>query len=356
MRIGIDARELGGRPTGVGRYLRSLIGEWAADERSPHEFVLYTPAALDLPLDGRRFPSRLVKGGSGTWWEQVRLPLAAMRDHLDVFFSPAYTAPLRLNVPFVVTIHDISFHAHPEWFRLREGARRRWLTKRAARHARSIIAVSAFTKRELVERLGINESRIKVVYSGIAPGASGNSQSPTSVLYVGSIFNRRHVTDLIRAFAVLARRVPHVTLDIVGDNRSYPREDVERTIAAEGVHGQARWHSYASDADLARLYANARAFAFLSEYEGFGMTPLEALAAGVPPLVADTPIARESCGDAAAYVPIGDLPATTAALERLLFDDDARRRILSAAPSVLSRYEWSLAARQTMDILEAARG
>ncbi len=69
------------------------------------------------------------------------------------------------------------------------------------------------------------------------------------------------------------------------------------------------------------MYASARAFAFLSEYEGLGLTPLEALACGVPSVLLDTPIARESCGDAALYVPKGDIPATAAALERLLFDD-----------------------------------
>ncbi len=360
MRIGIDARELCGRATGVGRYLRSLIAQWSADDRSPHEFVLYTPGPLDMPLDQRRFPTRLVNGGSGTWWEQVRLPMVAKRDHLDVFFAPAYTAPIRLKVPVVVTIHDVSFHAHPEWFRVREGVRRRWFTRRAAEHARAIVAVSEFTKHELMERLAVSESRIHVVYAGIdrvvsthAPASGGEPLA--SVLYVGSIFNRRHLLDLIRAFGTLARRAPDATLDLVGDNRSHPHIDVERAIAAEGLAGRARWHAYVSDAELGRLYAQAGAFAFLSEYEGFGMTPLEALAAGIPPVVADTPVARESCGDAALYVPVGNLPAVTAALERLLFDGEMRSRVLAAAPAVLARYRWSRAARQTLDVLEGAR-
>jgi glycosyltransferase involved in cell wall biosynthesis len=109
-----------------------------------------------------------------------------------------------------------------------------------------------------------------------------------------------------------------------------------------------------SDEQLGTLYAEARAFAFLSEYEGLGLTPLEALAAGVPPILLDTPIARESCGDAAIYVPVSDLPATTRALESLLFDETVRQRILGAAPAELAKYSWPRAARETLAVLEAA--
>src|SRR5436305_5667438 len=99
MRIGIDARELGGRATGVGRYLGGLLREWAADRRTrAHEFVLYAAEPIGMSLDARRFATRTVPGGGGTWWEQMQLPRAAAADHLDVWFAPAYTAPLRLAI------------------------------------------------------------------------------------------------------------------------------------------------------------------------------------------------------------------------------------------------------------------
>jgi alpha-1,3-rhamnosyl/mannosyltransferase len=168
---------------------------------------------------------------------------------------------------------------------------------------------------------------------------------------VGTILNRRRVPDLIRAFAPIARTHPDVTLDLVGDNRSNPREDIRRTIEAEGLQTIAQWHEYVTEEQLRALYAHARAFAFLSEYEGLGLTPLEALAAGVPAVLLDTPVARESCGDAALYVPPDDLPAVTRALEALLFDETTRARLLSAAPAVIAKYDWSRAARETLDVL-----
>lgn len=384
MRIGVDARELAGRATGVGRYLGGLLQQWSAspDVLGRHEFVLFAAGRIPLALDARRFPARIIEGSGGTWWEQVRLPRAVGADHLDVWFSPAYTAPLATSLPTVVAIHDVSFAAHPEWFRFREGVRRRWLTRRSAEQARAVITISEFSRRQLVEQLDVPDGKIHVIPPGLTTGGGHQSPRPTPssastlrmsaspqapapspqssvpsphrVLYVGSIFNRRHVIDLIRAFAPIARAHAGVSLDLVGDNRSYPREDVSGAIAREGVQAQIRWHEYATEEQLRALYAQARAFAFLSEYEGLGLTPLEALASGAPPVLLDTPVARESCGDAAIYVPLNDLRGVTHALESALFDEALRTRVLAAAPASLARYSWPRAARDTLTVLERA--
>jgi glycosyltransferase involved in cell wall biosynthesis len=355
MRIGVDARELCGRATGVGRYLSGLLDEWSGDPRARrHEFVLYAHEAPAISLDTRHFAIRIVSGPPGTWWEQMRLPRVAADDHLDVWFAPAYTAPLRLGVPIVLAVHDLSFFAHPEWFRVREGMRRRWMTRQSVAAAERVITISEFSKRELVERLDVAEMKIDVIPPGVSIShqPSALSHSHARVLFVGSLFTRRHVPDLIRAFAPIARAHPDASLDIAGDNRTYPHEDPRHTAAAEGIDSQVRWHDYATEDQLRALYAHARVLAFLSEYEGLGLTPLEALAAGVPPVLLDTPIARESCGDAALYVPIGDRGGVTRALERLLFDPTARAQILGAAPAVLAKYQWPRAADATLRVIE----
>jgi glycosyltransferase involved in cell wall biosynthesis len=367
MRIGIDARELGGRATGVGRYLSGVLLEWQA-ARVPHEFVLYAPGPIGIPVDTRRFATRLVPGSGGTWWEQVSLPRATEADHLDVWFAPAYTAPIRLTIPIVAAIHDVSFVAHPEWFGIREGMRRRWLVRRTAHQASAVVTISRFSRHELVDRLNVSADRIHVIPPGIGqpgelsarpfpqPPGRRVSQAPASfrVLYVGSIFNRRHVVDLIRAFAPIGRTRADTVLDIVGDNRSHPRQDLRRAITAEGLDDRIRWHEYVTDEELHQLYAGARAFAFLSEYEGLGLTPLEALAAGVPPVLLDTPVARESCGDAAVYVPRHDLAAVTSAIEAVLFDEALRHRLLAAAPGELAKFSWPRAAAETLAVIERA--
>jgi glycosyltransferase involved in cell wall biosynthesis len=355
MRIGIDARELGGRPTGAGRYLGGLLREWATNERARrHEFVLYTPARLGIELDSHRFAARLVEGPPNTWWEQVRLPSIAKHDHLDVFFGPAYAIPLQLAVPAVVAIHDASFMAHPEWFRMREGMRRRFLARQSASLARAIITISEFSRRELIDTLGAPEERIHVIPPGVngSPGAAADLGPDERVLFVGTILNRRHVPDLIRSFSLVARHRTSATLDLIGDDRTYPPENLQLTIRSENLDGRIRWHRYVSETELSDFYRGARAFAFLSEYEGLGLTPLEALAANVPSVLLDTPVARESCGEAALYVQRGDLAETARALEKVLADDNVRSRLLAQAPRVLARYIWSDAARKTLELLE----
>ncbi len=357
MRIGVDAREICGQATGVGRWLAMLLREWLSTlPPMSHELILYAPEAVFLPSSAPHLTQRIVPGGRGTAWEQMDLPRAAAKDGIDVFFAPAYTAPLQLQVPTVALIHDVSFTAHPEWFTPREGVRRRLLTKRTAQVASAVITVSEFSRREIVDLLGVPADKVHVVLPGIEPlqsSANTGDASEPRVLYVGSIFNRRRVPALIRAFGGVARRHPHASLDLVGDNRTYPFQDLRQTIAHEGLADRVRWHQYVTDDQLAALYRSARAFAFLSEYEGLGMTPLEALASGVPPLLLDTAVARESCGDAALYVQADDARATGDCLDRLLFDEATRVRLLAAAPGTLSRYSWPCAAREVMSLLEA---
>jgi glycosyltransferase involved in cell wall biosynthesis len=321
--------------------------------------VLYVPEPADATagLDARRFITRIVPGGGGTWWEQTQLPRAAFADHLDVFFAPQYSAPLSLEAPTVVAIHDVSFAAHPEWYRVREGARLRWLSRQSAANAHTVITISEFSRHEIVEYLGVPDARIRVIPPGVPPrgsaSAAGSGRAPR-LLFVGSIFNRRHVVDLIRAFAAVARRRPDASLDLAGDNRSFPHEDVADAIDIQNAGDRIRWHQYVPDHELARLYHSARAFAFLSEYEGLGLTPLEALAAGAPSVLLDTAVARESCGAAALYVSLGSLKPISDAIEQILFDEPTRARLLAAAPGVLANYSWSRAGRETLSAIEQA--
>jgi glycosyltransferase involved in cell wall biosynthesis len=369
MRIGIDGRELLGNRTGVGRYLAELCSEWLHSPRaSRHEFVVYTAApgteigSLGRPFQGEvseRFQHRNVSGRSGPAWEQLDLPTAAARDELDVFFAPAYSAPLQLRTPVVVTMHDVSFMAHPEWFTWREGARRRWLAARTMARADAVITVSAFTRSEVQRFFEIPSHRIHVVRSGTRPRSSpsrsdGSDRLEPLVLYVGSIFNRRHLPTLVRAFAKVRGAVPSAKLTLVGDDRTYPREDLRSLFTATGTADAVSLRSYVSESELDDLYGRARVFAFLSEYEGFGLTPLEAMSAGVPAVVGDTPVARELYADAAVFVPIRDVRATAAALRSLLLDDTMWATHRDRASRLLPTFAWERAANETLDVLESA--
>jgi glycosyltransferase involved in cell wall biosynthesis len=361
MRVVIDARELCGRPTGVGRYLAGLLDAWATSDRAlRYEWILVAHAALP-PAPQWPVSVRVLHGGGGTSWEQLTLPRAVSSEHPDVFFAPGYTAPLTVTASLVQTIHDVSFFAHPEWFSFREGARRRLLTSWSARRARAVITDSQFSRDEIQRHVGIPAGRIRVIPLGISdPGRPvpdpGERREPT-VLFVGSVFARRRVERLISSFDRVVAKVPHARLEIVGENRT-PRLDLD-TLRRRSTHpDRITIRSYVDDATLGDLYRRASVFAFLSEYEGFGLTPLEALSHGLPPLLLDTAIARETCGEAAAYVAEDATDDEIGAvIVALLTDGRTRRAILANAADVLRRYNWSRAAADTLSVLEeAARG
>jgi glycosyltransferase involved in cell wall biosynthesis len=341
MRIAIDARELQGKPTGVGRFLAAILSTWKTmPEAAAHEVILLQPDGPD----------------QGTVWEQLDLPRLVKDARADILFSPAYTAPLRAAVPTVLVIHDVSFAAHPEWFSWREGARRRTVTRLAARAAARIITVSEFSKREIVSYLGVDPAKVAVAYHGVTKLPHCGTQRPCSVLTAGSLFNRRHVPELIKGFARLARRHSEARLDIVGDDRTFPRLDIRTLARASGLGDRICLRSYVPDEELRELYARSAAFAFLSEYEGFGLTPLEAVAAGVPVLLLDTAVAREVFGSAAMYLKRPDPLLIETGLEALLFDDAERTHLLAEGERLLSRYSWTECARRVLrTLVEAAR-
>ena len=366
MRIGIDGRELLNQRTGVGRYLAALCNHWTTiSPRQDIEFILYTPTNQSQttpapPFDTTHpsiFTHRPVPGRPGTWWEQVQLPAVAKHDGLDVFFAPAYSAPLRLIIPTVVTMHDVSFAAHPEWFHWREGARRRWLAQQTMARARAVIAVSNFSRNEILNHFNVTPTRIHVVRSGIdVPPIGRRHLTGALILYVGSIFNRRHLPTLIQALRKVRAQVPDARLTIVGDDRTYPKQHLPALAEEIGVLDSTIFRAYVPDDELAALYTEASVFAFLSEYEGFGLTPLEALSAGVPIVVGDTAVARELYADAALYVPLGDVAATADALVALLTDTSLRRRQQDRADALLIHFNWSRTAQETLALLTDAGG
>ena len=357
MRVAIDARELARRPTGVGRYLAEILAAWGdlAGARA-HDFILCAPQAVRAYESPNT--SVITSRGDGTLWEQTALPRLVSAAGAEVLFAPGYTGPLLGTTPMVVTIHDVSFSAHPEWFSRREGLRRRLFTRLTARRAAKIITVSDFSKQEIVRHLGVSQSKVEVIYSGVTTLAATAYPQPSGAeapaLFVGSLFNRRCIPELIAGFEQVAARHPSARLDLVGDNRTTPYIDVDALIARSPARDRIRARAYVTDEELASLYRGARAFVFLSEYEGFAMTPLEALGAGIPIVLLSTEVAHEIYGSAATYVRRPEPGLIAEALERALFDEAERSRTLAAAAAQLERYSWRECAQRTLQVLLAS--
>jgi len=365
--VGIDGRELRGRPTGTGRYLRNLIRHW---RESDDRLVVYLdgPAPGDPVLEHHAVEVRTLVSGtrSGLVWQQQVLPDAVRDDRLDVFFSPAYTCPLSLAVPRVTAVHDLSFFSHPQDFTFLDGVRRRMLAGLSIRASRVVLACSEFTRREIAGRFPASASRVEHVPLAADEDLPTGPPRPEArarlgvrgpcLLTVGAILNRRCLPELLRATGLLVPRHAELRLDVVGDNRTHPPLDLDGLVAALGLGDTVRLSGYVDEGGLAERYAAADAAVFLSEYEGFGLPALEAAGRGVPLVVSRAPSLGEIFGNAALTVDSRDEVSIAQALERVLTDTSLRGRLVAEGARLAAAHTWARTAALTRAALGRAAG
>ncbi len=364
LRIGVDGRELEGHPTGVGRYLRSLLRRFALEDR--HQFVIYSASPVLLPVDSPNLTTRVLPIGRGLTFEQRALPSSLAADRVDVLLSPAYSCPLFTSVPRATALHDLSFFARREEFGFAHGLRRRIMARLSARVSQSVLACSEFTKGEIRRHLGeAAAAKTSVVRLGpdddlpagparqASRSALGLAPEAAYVVTVGTVLRRRNVSTLVRATARLQTQHPGVRLGVVGENRSHPFEDVAALAKSLGMEGAVQLSGFVSDEDVARHYSAADVAVFLSEYEGFGLPALEAMARGVPTIIADRGSLNEMFS-AGAIVVEPEEGAVAHAISRVLGDAETRRDLRARGLERAKAFSWERAAAETLAVLERA--
>jgi glycosyltransferase involved in cell wall biosynthesis len=325
-RIGIDVSPLAQTRAGTARYLRELT---AVFERE-----------ADLELHRYRFggASRPVAAVRDAVWYPAVLPARAHRDGVDVLHCPTFRAPLRSSVPLVVTFHDLAVLRHPEAFNAWTRRYSALTLPRVARAASAIVAVSEFTKQELVDLLNLRAEKVRVIPNGVA--APFRQEGPVSegdyILAVSTLEPRKNLQMLVEAFA--RAKLEGCELRVVGA-RGWG--DVE-------LNGdRVRYLGFVPDEELASLYRGARCVAYVSRYEGFGLPVLEALACGAPVVAANLPPIRELANGTAITVDPADPESIAAGLEQAA----ARRDELSArGPQAAAPYNWARTAAETLQL------
>lgn len=327
------------------------------------EWRVLVPGTGPAPLAGalaragadvrrHRAPGRVLHG-LGTLTGRPRLE-RLLGDDVDVVWAPA-PAPLALGprAPFALTVHDLSWEERPRDFTTYERAWHRLASPhRLARRAARVIAVSRATAERAIARWALDAERVVVVPSGpgrpLATGATAPlpEMPERYFLFVGALEPRKGVDVLAAAFAAARAEGLDAELVVVGAGR----------LAGELRQPGVRLLGRVGDAELDALEAGALAVVLPSLLEGFGFTPLEALARGTPALVSDLPALRETLGDGARYVPPGDVAALAAALLELASDDGLRAQLASVGAVRVAELSWDRAARQTRAVLAEAAG
>jgi glycosyltransferase involved in cell wall biosynthesis len=316
-----------------------------------------------LAMDGVRV-RRLPPAGRGTVWAERVLAPAAREDGVDVFFAPAYSCPLTLDRPRVTVVHDVSFFALPHDFGLLDGVRRRTTVAASMRASRLVLTVSDFSRREIESFFPELRGRVVAIPHGAGddlPVGAGRAGARAAlgvegplILSVGAILNRRPIPTLLRAAGILRPEWPGLTVAVVGENRTDPPVDLGQAAREAGLAGRVRFEGFVDDDALAARYAAADVLVLLSEYEGFGLPALEAMARGLPAVVSRAPALEEIFGEAALLAHPRDEREVASAIGRVLRDGELRAGLVARGRALAARHTWPEAARRTWRCLEEA--
>ncbi|MDQ6709837.1 MAG: glycosyltransferase family 4 protein [Candidatus Dormibacteraeota bacterium] len=344
----MDGRSLGGdEATGIGRYIHALL---AAFRESP---------AVSL---------RLYRHGGPRLIGPHLLTAARMRmDRTMLIHGPANALPLvDYGLPGVVTVHDLAIYDHPEWFPRGQWFATRVVVPHSARVARLVICPSEATMRAVVRILGVPAERCRMIPHGVeadfglpaAPAVVAEVRARYALpdrylLQVGTVQPRKNYLTTLRALARIppAERIPLV----VAGNFGWDYEPVIQAVATLELKSWVRFIGYVGPGDLPPLYQLARAVAFPSLDEGFGLPILEAFAAGVPIAASTAGAIPEVAGDAALLSPPEDDVTLAENLRRLIHDEPLRERQIAAGRVRAVRYTWPASAEAHRRVyLEAA--
>ncbi|MGC8498191.1 MAG: glycosyltransferase family 4 protein [Acidimicrobiales bacterium] len=371
MRLGLDVSAVPNRVAGAGRYIVELARRLPEDgtevtlaaRRGDGERWRSWSSARVRDLVPARRPLRLA-------YEAALLGRTPLLRGLDVWHGPHYTMPRGAPIPVVVTIHDLTLFTHPQYH---ERAKVRFFQHAiayAARHAAVLIAVSDWTAARLDEVVG-EHAPVVVAPHGVdldrfspqgddeaAWAASPLDRRRPYVLFVGTLEPRKGVDVLLAAFAEVGRADPDLELWLVGQ-RGWHADVLEAAVASHPLRERIVRLGYVADDLLPALLRGARAVAYPSRAEGFGLPVLEALACGAPVATTAGTVMAEVAGSAAFLSPVGDAGALATSLEHLTRLEGAERaRVAARAVAQAQTYTWdrSLRAHRRAYQMAEARG
>jgi len=372
LRCAINAEPMFQRvPTGVGVYTLALCRGMAEIGRADSVALFHArhravpPTVEALPMERFEFAAER-EALYRSWHEQHRpVPQMVVGD-VDVVHAPGPAIPPTGAAHLVATIHDLAPLRFPERYSARQRVTLKRGALKAAREAELIICPSWSTAVEVEALLDVDPARLRVVPQGVRLTDEGDLPKESEVrrvlagrgihrpyiLWIGTQEQRKNVHAVLDAFANLAPRHPEFSLVLHGPSGWLGAEVAEgierrkisdRTVVSEGP---------ATRREVTALYLGATVFVFPSLYEGFGLTVLEAMACGVPVVTSNQSAMPECVGDAGLLVDPLDHDGVAAAIERLLDDDDLRKRLADAGRQRSAVFTWAETARRTWSVYE----
>lgn len=360
MKIGVMLRHHKRQPGGIGTYTTNLLDCLLPMDRGVRYLLMYGgeeqmgdyahhPNAEEVVL---RSPSKLA-------WDQVAVPLAARRHHLDLVFNPKLSVPFLAPCKSVLVLHGADWFVFRENYPLLDRIYHRVFASLYCRRAEAIVSVSKDATGEIERALDVDPSKIETIYHGVGKsfgvvtdrskleGLRDRYDLPDRfLLYLGQIYPMKNVGRIIRAFGKIRGEIPQ-KLVIVGSPAPKSERDLA-AIAECGLEDDVVLVGWVPDEDVPLFYNLADAFVFPSLYEGFGIPILEAMACGCPVITSDRGAPREVAGEAAILVDPTDEDRIAATIVRVLEDRALREDLVSRGLRRVEEFTWEACARRTL--------
>lgn len=378
MKIGIDCRMYSSSFTGIGRYVFELTRNiFQLDQKNEYVLFFNEPEYSLFTPPNQRVTKIKVNARHYSFSEQTRFLNLLNKEHLDLMHFTHFNAPLLYRRPSIVTIHDLTLSFFPGKKMTSPLHRLAYhlIINNAVRKAKKVIAVSKNTKKDIEKLLKIPAQKIEVIYEGI----DENFTRPISaefiesakkkfaidkpyLLYTGVWRSHKNLPNLLRAFKILVEEYGFDGYLVITGRKDpfYEPEIIEQTRSLQ-IDNNVVFTGLVSEDELPALYRGAAVYVFPSYYEGFGLPPLESMAAGTPVASSDRSCMPEICGNdpekptALFFNP--DKPEEIASQTfRILSEQTLRETLIANGLNHISKFQWTKMAISTMDIYMQAIG
>lgn len=372
--IGIDARLYGPTGAGLGRYIQEITDLIVSQDLNNDYVLFLSPQSFnDCQIKQSNVTKVVMKERWYTLAEQLAWPKLIKKYSLDLLHVPHFNAPMICPCPLVVTIHDLILTKFPSRRASTLPAAMYWLKnlayrlviKRAINQAEQVIAISQFTRDDIVNQFKVPVDKITMIYNGFTNLANGQNKpqaladktlllryniTAKYLLYVGNAYPHKNLEWLITNFYQWWQENRDYQLVLVGGS-SFFYERLAKLIA--GYWPQAtpvKLTGFVADNELGQLYRQASLYVFPSRYEGFGLPPLEAMSYGCPVLSSNSSCLPEVLGGAALYFEDNQADSFFQQLEVVINNNEQRQKLIAAGYQQIKKYSWQNCAKQVQNL------
>jgi glycosyltransferase involved in cell wall biosynthesis len=377
-RIGIDARFYGPLGKGLGRYTKEIVDGVVASDRENEYVVFLSKENFDeFRTDNPRVKKVLARVRWYTFAEQISMPWIIHKEKIDLMHFPHFNVPLLCPVKFIVTIHDLILTKHPTQrastlspflYKIKNLAYRLAI-RTAVMRAQVIIAISNYTRDDIIKQFGVKQAKIKMTYEGVASklevSAEKNSGDVSGeearvleeyrikrpyLLYVGNAYPHKNLEGLIEVFEKIADKHSELSLVLVGKEDYFYKRVKDFAQAKKSVADKILFPGYIPDEELRSVYKNALAYVFPSFFEGFGLPPLEAMVQGCPVASSNKTCLPEILGEAALYFNPDNQEEMRQIILKITQDASLRQSLIAKGREQTKKYSWQTCVRETLEI------